>query len=159
MGSITISLTPGTGTNPGGGTLSAAQGDSLTQTASEGVASFPGLIVSMAGDGYTLTATDQVDNLTVASDPFNIGGLIVNTDNDDELSQLPPGMLSLRGATRPSTTTQARIRCDDQLRHFRRWCPGDRRDRRPTPDITTPVIIDGTSQPVTGQVEVDGSAL
>ena len=158
-GQVTIGLTPGTGTNPGGGTLSAGPGESVTVTAVNGVAKFYGLTVDQPGSGYTLTATDTTDNLTVASDPFNIGGLIVNTNNDDELSQLPPGELSLRGAIEtvdndPSTYSGTTISFD---------IPGGGIPEidvtgGPLPEISTPVIIDGTSQPVTGQVEVDGSA-
>ena len=58
------------GTNPSGGTLSGC-----TSTTTNGVATFAGCKIDKAGTGYTLTATDAADNLTVPSQPsapFNI---------------------------------------------------------------------------------------
>ena len=58
------------GTNPGSGTLSGC-----TSTTTNGVATFAGCKIDKAGNGYTLTATDAADNLTVPSPPsapFNI---------------------------------------------------------------------------------------
>src|SRR5262249_47391249 len=56
-GRVTLAL----GTNPGGGALSGT----LTATAVNGVATFPGLSVNNAGNGYTVQAT--ANGLTAAT--------------------------------------------------------------------------------------------
>ncbi len=58
------------GTNPGNGALSGC-----TSTTTNGLATFAGCKIDKAGNGYTLTATDAADNLTVPSPPsapFNV---------------------------------------------------------------------------------------
>ena len=66
----TSTVTLAIGTNPGGGTLSGCTG-----TTSGGIATFSGCAIDKIGTGYTLTATDAADNLTIPSAPsqtFNI---------------------------------------------------------------------------------------
>jgi subtilase family serine protease len=63
----TSSVTLAIGTNPGGGTLSGT----ATVAAVNGVATFSGLFIDMAGNGYTLTASDG-SFTGAACDPFNI---------------------------------------------------------------------------------------
>ena len=55
-------MTLAIGTNPSNGTLSGC-----TSTTVNGVATFTGCKIDKAGTGYTLTATDAADNLTIPS--------------------------------------------------------------------------------------------
>jgi hypothetical protein len=67
VASSAASITMAIGTNAGGGTLSGT----LTQAAVSGVATFPGLSIDKAGNGYTLQATSG--SLTAAvSGNFNV---------------------------------------------------------------------------------------
>jgi hypothetical protein len=67
VASSAASITMAIGTNAGGGTLSGT----LTQAAVNGVATFPGLSIDKAGNGYTLRATSG--SLTAAvSGNFNV---------------------------------------------------------------------------------------
>jgi hypothetical protein len=62
------------GTNPGNGTLSGGAGGSLTVTPIGGIASFPSLVIDKPGQGYTLDATDKLQNIgTAVSNSFNVG--------------------------------------------------------------------------------------
>ena len=61
--SITLAL----GANPGGATLSGT----TTAVAQNGIATFPGVILSAAGNGYSFTAT-SANTSTVASQAFNV---------------------------------------------------------------------------------------
>lgn len=63
--SITVAL--GAASSGGGGALSGT----LTQTTVNGVATFPGLAIDKAGQGYTLTASDP-QATSATSDPFNV---------------------------------------------------------------------------------------
>jgi len=65
--SSTANVTLVIGTNPGGGTLSGT----TTRAAVSGVATFPGLSIDKAGNGYTLKAQSSVAP-DVVSDSFNI---------------------------------------------------------------------------------------
>jgi len=66
---ITLSTTAGTGTP--GAVLSCAANP---VAAVGGVASFAGCSIDRPGIGYTLTANDTTDGLSVVSAPFNVGG-------------------------------------------------------------------------------------
>src|SRR5208283_3389018 len=63
-GTVTLAL----GTNPGGS--STTLGGMLTATAVNGVATFSGLTLNNAGNGYTLKAT--ADGLAVTTSSFNV---------------------------------------------------------------------------------------
>jgi RHS repeat-associated protein len=65
--SITLSLTPGTGTS--GATLSCVANP---VPASTGAATFSGCSVDRAAGGYSLTANDSKDGLTAESQPFSV---------------------------------------------------------------------------------------
>ena len=70
-GTIALSITPNTG-NPSAA-LSCTPGSGTTVGAVNGVATFSGCSINMAGSGYTLTATDITDPLpTAISNSFNI---------------------------------------------------------------------------------------
>ena len=76
------------GTNPlGDGTLSGCTGTTVN-----GLATFTGCKIDKIGTGYTLTATDAADNLTVPSAPSNPFNITVG----------PPAQLSF--TTSPGTT-------------------------------------------------------
>ena len=75
------------GTNPGNGTLSGCTGTTVN-----GVATFTGCKIDKIGTGYTLTATDAADNLTVPSAPSNPFNITVG----------PPAQLSFTAS--PGTT-------------------------------------------------------
>jgi type II secretory pathway pseudopilin PulG len=67
----TSMVTLAIGNNPGNGTLSGCTGTSN----GNGVVSFTGCAIDKIGTGYTLTATDATDNLTLPSgpsSPFNV---------------------------------------------------------------------------------------
>ncbi|MGZ6978188.1 MAG: hypothetical protein ACXVJW_08785, partial [Acidimicrobiia bacterium] len=66
---VSLAITGGTGT--AGATLTCTSGLTVTSNAS-GQASFGGCSIDKAGNNYTLTATDTVTNVTVASSPFNV---------------------------------------------------------------------------------------
>ena len=64
----TTQVTLSIGTNPGGGTLAGT----VTRTAVNGVASFPGLSINKSANGYRLTATSTPVLTSVNSNLFNI---------------------------------------------------------------------------------------
>ena len=80
-------MTLAIGTNPGNGTLSGCTGTTVS-----GLATFTGCKIDKIGTGYTLTATDAADNLTVPSAPSSPFNITVG----------PPAQLSF--TTSPGTT-------------------------------------------------------
>ncbi|CAN5547219.1 hypothetical protein BH10ACI3_BH10ACI3_16850 [soil metagenome] len=143
----TNAITLAIGNNPSGGTLSG----STFGNAVAGVATFSGLRINNAGNGYTLNAT-AFDFPQVTSSAFDIiSPFVVKNTNDS-------GAGSLRNAITTANTTPG-------IQTISFNMPGTAPftivAATGLPSITEPLIIDGTSQPgFAGSpvIEIDGSS-
>ena len=98
----TNTITLAIGTNPSGGTLSGCSASTVA-----GVAAFSGCKIDEAGTGYTLTATDAGDGLTLPSAPSSAFDVTVGSASQLVFTTQPSGAVSaVAFSTQPTVTIE-----------------------------------------------------